>query len=143
MDIVLDASLAATALVEVTPEAEQLRRRLAQVGTHAPHLVDAEVGSVLRRRTAAGFIEPEIAAGALRALDLLIANRYPHGPLASGAWALRDNLAFYDALYVALAARLGFLLLTADARLARAPSLPCAVELVPSPPSAPASSRSS
>ena len=46
------------------------------------------------------------------------------------AWTLRDNLTYYDALYVALAARLGYPLLTADARLARAPGLPCAVELI-------------
>ncbi len=44
--------------------------------------------------------------------------------------ALRDNLSDYDAMYVALAARLDVSLLTADARLARAPGLPCAVEVL-------------
>ena len=130
MDVVLDASVAATALVEVTPEARLLRLRLAKVVTHAPHLIDAEVGSSLRRRTAAGLIEPDVAAGGLRALALLVAERYPHGPLATAAWVLRHNVSYYDALYVALAARLGHPLLTADARLANAPGLPCAVELV-------------
>ena len=81
-------------------------------------------------RTAAGLVEPDVAAGALRALGLLVAERYPHGPLATAAWGLRHNLTYYDALYVALAARLGHPLLTADARLARAPGLPCAVQLV-------------
>ena len=57
-----------------------------------------------------------------------IATRTDRAPTA--AWALRDNVTYYDALYVALAARLGYPLLTADARLARAPGLPCAVELV-------------
>ena len=75
-------------------------------------------------------IDVDVAAGALRALGLLVAERYPHGPSATPAWALRDNVTYYDALYVALAARLGYPLLTADARLARAPGLPCAVELV-------------
>jgi predicted nucleic acid-binding protein len=130
MDVVLDASVATTALVEVTPGAEQLRRRLAQVVSHAPHLIDAEVGSVLRRRTAAGVIVQEVAAGALRALGVLVAERYPHEPLAQTAWRLRNDLTYYDALYAALAARLDVPLLTADARLARAPGLPCAVELV-------------
>ena len=129
-EIVLDASVAATALVEVTPEAQRLRQHLAQVVTHAPHLIDAEVGSALRRRTADGQVAPFIAEGALRALGLLVARRYPHGPLATAAWALRGNVSYYAALYVALAARLGYPLLTADARLARAPGLPCAVELV-------------
>lgn len=140
--VVLDASVAVTTLVEVSPEAETLQRRFAGTVTHAPHLIDAEVGSVLRRRTSAGLIDPDLAAGALRALGLLVAERYPHGPLAEAAWALRDNFPYYDALYVALAARLGHPLLTADARLAKAPNLPCTVELI-SPPSAPAASRSS
>ena len=73
---------------------------------------------------------PQTAEAALHALGMLVADRYPHGNLAAGAWRSRDNLTYYDALYVALAARLGFPLLTADARLARAPGLPCAVELV-------------
>ena len=128
--VVLDASVAVTALVEMTPEAERLRHRLARVVTHAPHLIDAEVGSVLRRRSSAGHIAVDVAAGALRALGLLVGERYPHGPLATAAWALRDNVTYYDALYVALAARLGYPLLTVDARLARAPDLPCAVELI-------------
>jgi predicted nucleic acid-binding protein len=128
--VVLDASAAVTALVEVSPQAAQLRRRLAGVLTQAPHLIDAEVGSVLRRRTAAGLIDPQVAAGALRGVGVLVAERYPHGPLATTAWALRHNLTYYDALYVALATRLGDPLLTADARLARSPGLPCEVELI-------------
>ena len=98
---------------------------------------------MLRRRTAAGLIDPGVAAGALRGLGLLVAEHYRHGPLATAAWTLRHNLTYYDALYVVLAARLGRPLLTADGRLANAPGLPCAVELVASPPSAPASSRPS
>ena len=43
---------------------------------------------------------------------------------------LRDNSTFYDALYVALADVLSAPLLTADHRLAGAPGLPCAIELV-------------
>ena len=128
--VVLDASVAVTALVEVSPAATHLRHRLAGVVTQAPHLIDAEVGSVLRRRAAAGLIDPDVAAAALRGVGLLVGERFHHGPLAQAAWALRHTLTFYDALYVALAARLGNLLLTSDRRLAAAPGLPCAVELV-------------
>jgi predicted nucleic acid-binding protein len=128
--VVLGASAAVIALVEVSPDAAQLRRRLAGVLTQAPHLIDAEVGSVLRRRAAAGLIDAGVAAAALRGVGLLVAERYPHGPLATAAWALRHNLSYYDALYVALAARLDVPLLTADARLARSPGLPCEVELI-------------
>lgn len=128
--LVLDASVAAIAVVEATPQGDALRARLVANPVHAPHLVDAEVGSVLRRHAAAGLIEPARAAGALRMLSTLVTDRYPHGPLSGPAWSLRHNLSFYDALYVALAARLAVPLLTADARLARAPGLPCAVEVI-------------
>jgi predicted nucleic acid-binding protein len=61
----------------------------------------------------------------------LIDHRYEHrGSLATGAWALRANLTFYDALYVALAASLNAVLITTDARLSRAPDLPCDVDVV-------------
>lgn len=50
--------------------------------------------------------------------------------LSEAAWGLRDNLTFSDALYVALAANLELPLLTADVKLAKAPDLPCAVEIV-------------
>jgi predicted nucleic acid-binding protein len=129
-DVVLDASAAAVALVERTNEAHELRERLGRMGRHAPHLIDAEVGSLLRRRVASGEIATQLAAGALRALDALVSERYPHGPLAPAAWNLRHNITYYDALYAALAARLDVPLLTADKRLANAPNLPCAVEVI-------------
>jgi predicted nucleic acid-binding protein len=129
-DVVLDASVTVTALVERTDEAHALRERLGRLGRHAPHLIDAEVGSVLRRRVAAGVLAAELAEGALRTLDTLVVERYPHGPLAPAAWRLRHNCTYYDALYVALAARLRAPLLTADKRLANAPGLPCDVELI-------------
>ncbi|GAA5135724.1 type II toxin-antitoxin system VapC family toxin [Pseudonocardia adelaidensis] len=129
-DVVLDASVTVAALVERTSEAHALRERLGRLGRHAPHLIDAEVGSVLRRRVAAGELPAELAEGALRALDTLVVDRYPHGPLAPAAWRLRHNFSYYDALYVALAARLGATLLTGDNRLANAPGLPCEVEVI-------------
>jgi predicted nucleic acid-binding protein len=129
-DVVLDASATVTALVERTPEAHALRERLGRLGRHAPHLIDAEVGSVLRRRVAAGELPAELAEGALRALDSLVVERYPHGPLAPAAWRLRHNVSYHDALYVALAARLGATLLTGDKRLANAPGLPCELEVI-------------
>jgi predicted nucleic acid-binding protein len=129
-DVVVDASATVTALVERTDEAHELRERLGRLGRHAPHLIDAEVGSVLRRRVAAGTLPAELAEGALRALDTLVVQRYPHGPLAPMAWRLRHNFSYYDALYVALAAGLRAPLLTADKRLANAPGLPCEVELI-------------
>lgn len=130
MDLVLDASVAVRALTSAGADDAALRARVHESPCHAPHLIDAEVGNVLRRRAAQGAIEPDSAAAALRALSGLLAERYPHHALVQAAWQLRHNLSYYDALYVALAARLGYPLLTADARLARAPGLPCKVELI-------------
>jgi predicted nucleic acid-binding protein len=125
--VVLDASVAARALM---PAGAALLGRLQGMRCHAPHLVDAEVGSVLRRAAAAGVVQPSTAEAGLHALDSVVDHRYPHGILATVAWRLRNTVSYYDALYAALAARLGYPLLTADARLARAPGLPCTVELV-------------
>jgi predicted nucleic acid-binding protein len=56
--------------------------------------------------------------------------RVPHRNLVDRAWQLRDNVSFYDGLYVALAEGLGAPLLTLDERLTRAPGLRAEVELV-------------
>lgn len=70
---------------------------------------------------------PRLLADAAAMVD----HRYPHhGALGLGAWALRHNVSFYDALYVALAAHLDAVLVTADAKLAPAPAIPCRVEVL-------------
>jgi predicted nucleic acid-binding protein len=45
-------------------------------------------------------------------------------------WELRDNLSVYDAAYVALAETLDVPLVTAHARLAKAPGVTCTVEVL-------------
>jgi predicted nucleic acid-binding protein len=86
----------------------------------APHLVDAEVGHALRREVRLGELDAEVAGAALWQLDELPLRRVSHEVLIHYAWALRDNVSFYDALYVALAEMLDEPLVTFDARLARA-----------------------
>jgi len=131
--VVVDASAFVVALIGADVPADRLRRRLAGERCHAPHLIDAEVGNVLRRRVLRGELAAQRAAELLRAGAPLVDHRHGMtGRLAQAAWALRENVSFYDGLYVALAAALSAPLLTADARLARAPSLGCAVELVAS-----------
>jgi predicted nucleic acid-binding protein len=127
---VLDASVAVRALFPEGENGATLRDRLDEERCVAPHLVDAEVGHVLRRRVAAGALEAPTAEAALMVLQVLVTERFPHGALARAAWRMRDNLSYYDALYVALAARLDAPLLTTDKRLANAPGLPCAVEVI-------------
>jgi predicted nucleic acid-binding protein len=128
---VLDASALVLALVGRTEAAEVLRGRLPAMRRHAPHLIDAEAGNVLRRHEQGGLISSEEARAALAAGRFLIEHRYPHvGELAELAWTWRANLSFYDALYVALAVRLDVPLLTADSRITRAPNLACRTELL-------------
>ena len=55
--------------------------------------------------------------------------RFPTGPLMSRAHELRANVTAYDASYIALAEGLACTLLTADARLARAPLVRCDIEI--------------
>lgn len=128
---VLDASALACALVGATPQAAELRGKLRRTVCHAPHLVDAEIGNVLRKRTRCGEIDPAEAQAVLGAVEGVVDYRYPHvGALSEHAWSLRDTVSFYDALYVALAVRLAVPLTTGDRRLGRAPGLPCEVDLV-------------
>lgn len=129
-DYVIDASAIVFAL-SGRSAADELRVRLPNMRRHAPHLIDAEVGNVLRRHERSGRISSDEALIALHTAHALIDHRYPHtGTLAADAWTARSNLTFYDGLYVVLAARLDVPLVTADARLSRAPDLPCTVDLV-------------
>lgn len=130
-ECVLDASAMVLALSGKTTDAAALRERLVAARTHAPHLIDAEVGNVLRRHERQGLLSTEEALLALHAAPAVVDHRYPHGaPLSQMAWNLRHNLSFYDGLYAVLAALLDIPLLTADDRLGRAPGLPCTVVLV-------------
>jgi predicted nucleic acid-binding protein len=85
----------------------------------APELLDAEVGSALRRVVRRRGGDADRAAEALEELRKLPIHRVSHERLAQFAWLLRDNVSFYDGLYVALAQLLDQPLLTFDARLAR------------------------
>lgn len=85
----------------------------------APQLIDAEVGQALRREVRRGDLDEDSAGDAMWNLDQLPVNRVEHEVLVRYAWILRDNVSFYDALYVALAEMLDQPLITLDARLAR------------------------
>ena len=70
----------------------------------APALIDAEVGNALRGQVLRKQISAHTAQEAFRAFRELDLQRIPHDALIERAWQLRENVTFYDALYVALAA---------------------------------------
>lgn len=124
--IVVDASVLVDAFIGAAPAAT----RISGEELHAPHVIDLEVASALRRLEAAGRVGAGDGGRLLRALQRADLHRHAHRPLLTQIWALRGNLSPYDAAYVALAAVLDAPLVTTDRRLAEAPKLPCTVELV-------------
>ena len=130
--IVVDASVAVTALADDGSSGHELRTRLqADADLHVPELLDLEVAAVLRRLVKVErTLSARRASEALEDLADLPAERYGHRPLLGRVWELRHNLQAYDAAYVALAEALGAVLVTADRRLARCPALTCQLEVV-------------
>lgn len=89
----------------------------------APDLVYVEVLSALRRQVRRGMLSQERAARAVTDLTGVTLEVLPTEPLIAAIWGFRDNLSASDATYVALAESLDCPLITADAHLARAPTL--------------------
>ncbi|MGH9464307.1 MAG: type II toxin-antitoxin system VapC family toxin [Thermoanaerobaculia bacterium] len=122
--IVVDASAVVEMLLASTSGEEIAEELLAsERGLHAPHLLDAEVTSALRKGWLRGVLTEERARQALEDLPDLPIERHGHVLLLERAWNLRAVLTVYDALYVALAETLAAPLLTCDARIAKATGL--------------------
>lgn len=130
--IVIDASVIVAALADDGPDGDRARDRLRDEDLVAPHLIDLEVVSAWRRIAAQGDLDGRRCELALHDLVDIPLRRIPHWPLLARCWQLRGNLSPYDAMYVALAETLGLTLVTADARLARAPGPTCPVEVLTS-----------
>lgn len=124
--IVFDASAAVLALLN----GGDARRSLSSQTVAVPHLVDSEVAHALRAQVLRGDVGAEQARAALARWARLGLRRFAVVGLLGRIWELRENLSGYDASYVALAEALRCELMTADARLARAPGPRCAVTVV-------------
>jgi predicted nucleic acid-binding protein len=96
-----------------------------------PHLLDVEVGQVMRRLARAGELSGELALRRLAELAELPFGRFPHLLLLSRAFDFRHNVSMYDAVYLALAEMLEVPLLTADAGLRFVPGCRAEVLFVP------------
>ena len=131
--IVVDASVLAVALGDDGADGERARARLTDEVLAAPELVDLETVSVWRRHVAAKLMTARRASLAVSDLENLPLQRSPYRPLLKRIWELRNGVTHYDAAYVALAEALDVVLVTADARLARAPAIRCEIEAIAGP----------
>ena len=129
--IVVDASVLANALADDGRDGTAARARLTVDGDlAAPDLIDVETTALLRKRWIAGDLTDQRFSDAIVDLEELDLTRYPTLPLMRRAFDLRSNVTAYDAAYIALAERLGCPFLTADQRLAAAPTITCPVEVL-------------
>lgn len=127
---VIDASTLTTVIADDGQDGDLARARVHGQQLSAPEVIDLEVTSALRRLHANGALDARRVGLALQDLWDIPLRRASHRPLLRRCWELRDNLTPYDAAYVALAELSETTLLTTDARLARAPGITCAVEVL-------------
>jgi predicted nucleic acid-binding protein len=111
--------------------ADRIADRLLRDPDHAaPHVVDIEVVSVIRRDRGLGRLDDTAASQAVADLEAWPGERFGHQPLLERIWQLRGAVRAWDAAYVALAEALDAGLITLDARLAAAPGPRCAIDVV-------------
>ena len=120
MTVVLDAAAVVDVLLD-NDRGRGARKHLGGASLFSVVHLDAEVFSALARLHRDEQLSAEAVSARLALLAELDVTRLPiSAPLLSAAWALRDNIAARDALYVAAAHTLSGKLLTTDGRLARA-----------------------
>jgi predicted nucleic acid-binding protein len=128
--IVLDAPATIDWLLRTAP-GQDIEDRIydRHESLHAPHLLDLAVLQVLRRMVRREEIQDWRAAEAIIDHFRLRISLYHHRALVQRIWELRHNFSAYDAAYVALAEKLGAILVTRDARLASASGHRATIEL--------------
>ncbi len=127
--IVVDPSGVVSALLVDRPEGDTARQALRSDAAHAPHLLDVEVTSAVRRWVLAGRLTVE-ARSSIRDLADLAIPRHGHEPLLDRVLELRDAVSAYDGTYVALAELLGATVVTGDRRPSRAPGVRCPMTVI-------------
>jgi len=126
--VVVDASVVVDSLLGTLapgPRALIINERIA-----TPDLMDVEVASALRGLWLGRRIDSARFQENVSDLGRFATTRYSSHPLVPRALQLRHNLTVYDATYVALAEVLECTLLTRDRRIAEAPGIQCAVEVI-------------
>ncbi|MGB6056912.1 MAG: type II toxin-antitoxin system VapC family toxin [Microthrixaceae bacterium] len=128
--LVVDASVLAPVVADAGSDGQRFRERLRGDTLIGPDLLRIEVASVLRKHAGNGNLTAQQADAAIDDLLAFPITVYPTAPLLRRVWELRQNVTAYDACYVALAEATGVPLFTADRRLANAPGLRCALEVL-------------
>lgn len=128
--IVVDASTVVAALLDAGQDGDDAREVMLGDEAHAPHLLDVEALSAVRRHVLSGRLSAAAAGEAVDAIRELPVVRHGHDLLLDRALQLRDSITAYDGVYVALAEILEATLVTGDRRLSRAPGLRCPVSVI-------------
>ena len=129
MTLVVDASVVVAAVLDSGPVGRWAEGILLEGPLAAPDHLRVEASNVLRRAALAGDVSADVAALAHADLARLPVELFPFAPFAARVWELHENVASYDACYVALAESLNADLATLDRRLTRAPGLRCSFRL--------------
>jgi predicted nucleic acid-binding protein len=120
--LVVDASVGVKWFVkeDFTPDAQRLQT--GGYGLHVPGFFDVEVAGVLWKKHRRGDITREEADRFVSALVRLPITRHQDRDLVDDAFdiAVQTGRTIYDSVYVALAARLGVRVVTADEKLRNA-----------------------
>ena len=128
--IVVDASVVESALAYADERGQRARALLGRDPEWAaPEHWKAEVFSVLRGLTLGGKISPEVGERAVGRIPRLGIEQVSLDQLLARMWQVRGAISGYDAACVALAEMRGLTLATADAKLAKAATAYCRVEL--------------
>ena len=129
--IVVDASVLALALLNEERIGDVARDALTADNRWVmPEHWAVEVLSVIRGHLLGGKIGAAQAHDAVDAVGEIEPEVPPTRVLVERIWSLRGNLTTYDAAYVAAAEKYECPLVTADAKLARASGITCAVNVL-------------
>lgn len=129
--IVVDASVLANMMAYTDQRGRKARAALSRdTRWAAPEHWKAEVFSAIRGLALGGKITEDRAVWALDRLPRLGMDHVSLDGLVSRMWGMHASISGYDAAYVALAEQRRLTLVTSDARLARAATAHCRVELV-------------
>lgn len=123
--IIVDSSTLVAALLGDDPSGTWAAEAIANHDLGAPSIAAFECANIIRRRAAAGLVDPHLATTAHRDLAQLTIEYWPYDAVAARCWELRNNLTIYDASFVAMAESTGSPLYTLDYRLVAASGPTC------------------